>query len=158
MSNNTIHEMRERVCGHTLVCRTGILLMPKSQLRREIGIANQLNLEPINYQSWLQERIPNGAKFVRLTHDRILQDIDSICSTQYRFNCVFLYNLDLALAYLEFLERPYVWEFLRDKFKKRPSGLIVAMPEQAHKLLPTDTEQEIWWRGKRIARLTAERT
>lgn len=156
MSDIGIREMTARVCGSTLVCRTGILLLPKPYLGREESLAVKLGLEPIDYPAWLQTQMYSGARFLRLTQEKLLQDIDIICSARYRFNCVLLFNFDLAVAYLEYLERPYLWEFLRDRFKKRPNGLIVTMPEQAQKLLPIETEQEIWSRGKRLTRLPNE--
>lgn len=153
MSDISVREVVQRVRGSTLVCRTGILLLPKQQLGNEGSIAAQWQLEPIDYASWRYTRTGEGEKFLRLSQDTLLHDVEAICSSDYRFDCVLLYNFDLALAYLEVLDRRYVWRYLRDNFRKRPVGLIVAMPGQAHHLLPSEADQDLWRRGKRLVRL-----
>jgi len=130
-----------------LQCRTAILLLNNHYFGRESSLAAQFNLDPVNYAEWRLGKVKPGQRYLGLSKERLLQEIDEICQLETPTNALLLFNLDIALAYLPYLDRGYVWEFLRDSFRKRRKALVITMPAQADHLLPDESSRCIWQSG-----------
>lgn len=150
MSERTPEQVVQTVRGHRLTCRTGILLLGARQLGREPALAARLNLDRFDYAEWRLNKVEPGQRYLGLSKESIIQELDEICALNSPTDALLLYNFDAALAYLPYLERPYVWNFLRDSFRKRPKALVFAMPAQAEHLLPDETARVIWHLGGRL--------
>ncbi|WP_027878019.1 hypothetical protein [Meiothermus cerbereus] len=144
-------EVVQRVRGTQLVCRTAILLLSSEHLGKERSLAAQLNLDAVNYAEWRLRKVLDGQLFLGLTKESLVQELDEIAQLPSQTNALLLYNLDIALSYLEFLDRPYVWDFLLDNFRKRPRALVIALPVSAEHLLPDADSRAIWHKGGRLA-------
>lgn len=154
MTDTTPHDVIQLVRGSQLHCRTAILLLNKHHLGKEISLATQFNLDPVNYAEWRLSKVEPGQRYLGLSKESLVQELDEICQLPTPTNALLLYNFDIALAYLPYLDRPYVWNFLRDSFRKRPRALIIAIPAQADHLLPDEAARVIWHLGRRIASLS----
>lgn len=141
----------ERVRGTQLDCRTGILLLSSNYLGKERSLAVQLNLDPVDYANWRLAKVLDGQRFLGLSKESLIAELDEITQLPAQTDALLLYNLDVVLSYLQFLDRPYVWNFLRDSFRKRPKALLIAMPVSADHLLPDEASRDIWHRGGRLA-------
>ncbi|MBF6596096.1 MAG: hypothetical protein IVW51_16855 [Thermaceae bacterium] len=150
MTDPTPEQVVQRVRGGRLDCRTGILLLEVRQLGREKELAARLNLDAVDYAEWRLNKTAPEQRFLGLTKETLVQELDEICLLKTPANALLLYNFDVGLAYLPYLERPYVWNFLRDSFRKRPKALVVAMPAAAEHLLPSKAEVVIWRSGERV--------
>lgn len=144
-------EVVQRVRGTQLDCRTAILLLSSSYLGKERSLAAQLNLDAVNYAEWRLGKVVEGQRFLGLSKESLVSELDEIVQGPAQTDAVLLYNFDIALSYLEFLDRPYVWNFLRDGFRKRSRALFIAMPISADHLLPDATSRAVWHRGGRLA-------
>ena len=151
MTSPTPEQVVQLVRGGRLDCRTGILLLSARHLGRERELAARLNLDAVDYADWRLNETTPGQRYLGLSKESLVQELDEICLLKSSANALLLYNLDVGLAYLRYLERPYVWNFLRDSFRKRPKALLVAMPAAAEHLLPSEAETVIWHAGGRVA-------
>lgn len=153
MTSPTPLEVIQLVRGTQLQCRTAILLLDNHHFGREASLAAQFNLDPVNYAEWRLGKVKPGQRYLGLSKERLLQEVDEICQLETPTNALLLFNLDIALAYLPYLDRGYVWEFLRDSFRKRRKALVITMPAQADHLLPDESSMCIWQSGGRLARV-----
>lgn len=145
-----------RVRGRTLDCRTGILLLPPELLGREASLAARYNTDAVDFVRLKAETFGPNARFIQLDKETLLTDLELLCRGRSHFgtgytDCFFVYNFDLPLSALEMLERRAVWNFLRDNFRKRPKGIVFALPQSAQRLLPSEPEQRVWQQGGRWA-------
>ncbi len=153
MTEPTPLEVIQLVRGAQLMCRTAILLLGKQHLGYEVRLAAKYNLDPLNYAEWRLQKVVPGQRYLALNKESLLQDIDEICYVNTTTNALLVYNLDVALAYLPHPDRSYVWDFLRDRFRKRPRALVIAMPAEAEHLLPNESSMGIWHKAGRICKL-----
>jgi hypothetical protein len=156
MSELSPQELVRRVRGRTLDCRTGVLLLPPELLGHEASLAARYNTDAVDFVQLKEKTLNPNARFIRLDKEALLTDLELLCQGRSHFgtghtDCFFVYNFDLPLAALEGLERQAVWNFLLDKFRKRPKGLVFAVPGSAQRLLPSEQEQRIWQQGGRWA-------
>lgn len=141
----------ELVRGLTLRVRTGILLLEPKSLGTESSIAAKLDLEFVDYRVFKLQRLGAEQRYLNSSAHNLLEDIETIVATTYLHSAILLTNLDLPLAYLSISDRSLVWNALQYSFSKRLNGLVIAMPNSANKLLPSD--QEFWKQQERIALL-----
>lgn len=156
MNELSPQDLVRRVRGRTLDCRTGILLLPPEQLGHEASLAARYNTDAVDFVRLKTETFDPNARFIRLDKETLLTDLELLCQGRAYVgmgdtDCFFVYNFDLPLSALESLERRAVWDFLRDKFRKRPKGLVFAVPQTARELLPSEPEQRVWQQGRRWA-------
>lgn len=154
--NSTPQELVRRVRGRTLDCRTGILLLPPEQLGLEASLAARLNTDELDFVRFKGEALSPNDRFLRLDQEVLIRDLERLCQGGSYLgkgdtDCFFVYNFDLALAALGRLERRTLWNFLRDRFRKRAKGLVFALPGGASELLPDELEQRVWQQGQRWA-------
>jgi hypothetical protein len=151
MTSPDPHDVIRLVRGTRLQCRTAILLLSEQYLGREDTLAARFNLDPVNYAEWRLQKVAPGQCYLGLSKELIVQDLDEICLVKTHTDALLLFNLDIALAYLPYLDRAYVWGFLRDRFRKRRKALVITMPAQANDLLPDESSRLIWQSGGRLA-------
>ena len=154
--SSTPQELVRRVRGRTLDCRTGILLLPPEQLGSEASLAARYNTDGLDFIRFKGETLSPNDRFLRLDREVLLTDLERLCQGRSYLgmgdtDCFLVYNFDLALAALERLERRALWNFLRDRFRKRSKGLVFALPGKASELLPDESEQRVWQQGQRWA-------
>ena len=159
---STPQELVKRVRGHTLDCRTGILLLPPEQLGFEASLAARYNTDGLDFVRFKGETLSATDRFLRLDQEVLLADLERLCQGRSYLgvgdtDCFLVYNFDLALAALERLERRALWNFLRDRFRKRSKGLVFALSGKASELLPDESEQRVWRQGQRWAILETTR-
>ena len=153
MSEPSANEVVRRVRSKSLDCRTGLFLLPKHLLGCEKSLSVRFDLDAVDYTDWCERYLREGEKYLRFDGDKLLEYLHEACYGDFMMDCLLVYNFDLALAYLPYLERERVWVFLRDHFRKRPRGLILSMPEGASRLLPDPAALEVWTKGNRLARV-----
>lgn len=161
MSEVPPEEMVRRVRGWTLDCRTGILLIPLAMLGREAELAARFNTDAVDFVRVKEKTFRPNSRFIQLDRGAVLEDLVDLCEGRKYMglgdtDCFFIYNFDLALAYLERLERLEVWNYLRDVFRKQPKAIIFALPEGADALLPHEADRSVWKQGGRWSHLRQE--
>lgn len=144
VSTEEVEALVRRLTGGGLYVKTGMLLLPRRWLGREKEVAARLNLEHLDYQSWRVERLRPGERLLRYSADRLVAELDVICSEPHKVRHLLLSNLDLPVAALSGEERRKFWAFLHSAFTKRPQGLLVAFPQAAEELLPWDADLAQW--------------
>ncbi|WP_158679835.1 hypothetical protein [Deinococcus sp. NW-56] len=133
-----------RLTGGGLYVKTGLLLLPRLWLGREKEVAARLNLGHLDYQTWRVERLRLGERRLRYSADRLIAELDAICTERHEAHHLLLSNLDLPVAALSGEERRKFWTFLHSAFAKRPRALLATFPEAAEELLPWDTDLAQW--------------
>lgn len=154
--SSTPQELVQRVRGSTLDCRTGILLLPPEQLGSEGSLAARYNTDGLDFARFKGKTLSPDDRFLRLDREVLTNDLERLCQGRSYLgagdtDCFLVYNFDLALAALEVFERRALWNFLRDRFRKRPKGLVFALPGGASELLPDSLGQRVWQQGQRWA-------
>lgn len=133
-----------RLTGGGVYVKMGLLLLPRPWLGREKEVAARLNLGYLDYQTWRVERLRPGERLLRYSADRLIAELDAICTERHEAHHLLLSNLDLPVAALKAEERRKFWTFLYSAFTKRPRALLATLPEEAEELLPWDTELTQW--------------
>lgn len=127
-----------------LYVKTGLLLLPRLWVGREKEVAARLNLGHLDYQSWRVAQLRPGERLLRYSADRLIAELDAICTARHEAQHLLVSNLDLPVAALSGEERRKFWTFLHSAFTKRPRALLAAFPEAAEELLPWDTDLAQW--------------
>lgn len=150
MGLRTLAEVVALLCSRVLRVRTGLWLIPNAYIGHEADEAVRLRLEVADLrQVWLKN-LPEGTRFIGLTPDNLIEEIDRIIQQPGDSDCVLVYNLDLFLARLKLAERKMVWESLFNTLPHRPRGLLMIMPQTAHDLLPVPTQLTLLEQEQRL--------
>jgi hypothetical protein len=139
------------LCRPVLRIRTGILLLADESVGQETAVAARLGIGAIDLASFTVSRVEDTRRFLDISRESILRDIDAIASNESQpDSCLLLYNVDLLLSAVpDGVERERFWSFLRTTLKRR-RGLVFAVPERAVHLLPEETREE-WAADGRLA-------
>jgi len=151
MLTSSPHELADLLKGSSLIHRTGIWLLPVNMLGKEPDQAARLNLDAVDIRTALLGGLPEGTRVLRLSGDKVLQLLGTICESPKGSNCLLVYNVDLLLARLPMQARSYVWNQLYSSFPHRKHALLIAMPEGANQLLPPPAALKSWNSDKRLA-------
>jgi len=146
--STTPSEMVALLRGHILRCRTGILLLPPSQLPEALNIAARLGLDAVDYAQRVIRSVPPGAKFVPLTAESEEARMDAVAEDPLGTDVVLVYNFDLAVAKLDTRQRALLWNTLRERLPHCRRALVLAMPLGAHRLLPPEVDLAAWQGGR----------
>lgn len=122
--------------------RTGLLLVPPSQLAKAGDIAAQLLANAEDIAQVALEAVPAGSRYVSLSASRVEEWLDKISNKSTGQARALVVNLDLLLAGITEDERAEVWRYVRNSMPYRRRVLIVAMPQGAERLLPPVQEWE----------------
>ena len=90
-----------------------------------------------------------GQTFLLLSPERVIDDLDQLCLESHARATLLISLLDLPLTALYPAERTRFWHFLHDAFGKRPRHLLLALPDTATAILPSELEQ--WQADGRVA-------
>jgi hypothetical protein len=131
--------------------RTGIWLMSSHMIGHESNEGARLGVIVVDLRSLLLDSLPEGAQFVPLDADRVLQLLNTVSYRKDQGDCVLVYNLDLLLARLTYQQRVDFWQFTFTGFAYRPCALLLGMPATASSLLPAGETLNYWKQGKRLA-------
>lgn len=140
--------------GPALRNRTGILLIPPTQWKRVPDIAARLGIGCVDYVETILSGLPSGTTFAGINLAAERQRLDALTDAPGGLDCLLVYNVDLALARLEPPERERFWSIIHEGMPNRSKALILAMPEQADRLLPGEKELEMWKGKGRVASMT----
>lgn len=135
---------------HTLRTRIGLWRMPLDCVNKEPDVATRLQIEPFDVRQAIQQQLPEGTRYVRLTLEKTLEALDFVANSRGWTDCVLVYNLDLLLAGLKWDERQRVWESLLDGLPYRQRALLLTIPATAVQVLPTEQLLEVWQREGRL--------
>jgi len=130
--------------------RVGLWRFPLAKIGHEAEIAVHFVIEGLDVSAYMRERLPNGAEFVRLSEQKVLDTLDEIASTHGKRDCVLVYNLDLLLSGVTSSERKRIWQFLFNGFPNRTRALLLVIPETADQLMPSETNIDAWLEDSRI--------
>lgn len=151
MALGTLAEVVALLRSPLLRVRTALWLMPMDYLGREEEEAVRLRLEAVDLrQVWLKT-LPEGTKYIGLTPEKLLDELDRITELPGVSDCVLVYNVDLFLARLRQAERKTFWEGLFTALPHRQRGLLVVLPQRAGDLLPAPDQLSLWEREERLA-------
>jgi hypothetical protein len=151
MTDLTARQLVRQIRTQTLRTRTGVLLLDATHFGKEPDLATQLDIEPFDYARRIREELPAGATHVSLDATTEEERLDAIAVSVTGYDCVLIYNFDLALARLESNERTQLWNNLWASFSKKPRALLLAVPCEAAHLLPAGEDRERWIEGRRMA-------
>ena len=140
-----IHHLR-----YTSRTRVGVWRLPLAKIGHEAELAVRLGVEALNVSSYMRERLPIGAEFVRLSEQKVLDTLDEIASTPGKSDCVLVYNFDLLLSGVTTNERKRIWQFLFNGFPNRTRALLLAIPESADQMLPSEISMDAWQQDSRL--------
>jgi hypothetical protein len=126
------------------------VLLEPNQLGHESSVASSYDLTYVDYQKYKLEQFHTEQHFLGLNAQALLNDIDDILALEHLHTAILLGNTDLALAYLNAEERHKFWNWLYGSLAKRKTGLLIAMPRMAAKLLPSLDALEAWQKEERI--------
>lgn len=148
-------ELVRHVTDGSLLVRTAVVLLPPQQVPEYQLLAIQWGAEPVDLaQRWLV-RMPKDARFLALSLQSLLANLDDIARSTLGRRCALVANVDLLLARLPDDDRLRFWDYLFSSFKKRPTALLLLMPAGAEHLF-SSAEAERWYRAGRLSRLTDE--
>lgn len=152
VQESSVDAFASLINGATLTCRTGILLLPLRKLGQERNLAVDFAADFIDYIEWRLARMQD-TNFLSLTADTLADDLSTLSQRVGGKRSAIVANLDIALSYLPFEEHEIVWRYLREHMRRRPTGLVIALPESADTILPSGNERELWLEGKRLIAL-----
>lgn len=138
--------------GATLQVRTGVLLAPVSTLSSGPDLSAQLSIDWVDLVRWKLEHLVPGSRYLGINASSLLRDLDTLVNEPHMTTCLLVGNADVLLARLPYDERQEVWEYLRGSFRKRPTGAILWLPEEAANVFPA-RERARWEATGRVARL-----
>jgi hypothetical protein len=149
----TPNELVSRLGDGTLLVRTGVALVSPEQLPSYQTLALHWGAEAVDLAQFRLSRIPEGSRYLGLAPATVLSDLDFIASGRHGRRCALVANADLLLARLTDEQRPRVWDFLFSSLRKRPTCLLMLMPDGAEHLFST-TEAGRWSQTRRLCRLS----
>lgn len=151
MSETELASLVQLLQRPILRIRTGIVLLPLVMLGRERELAARLAIEAVDWRDWKLNHLSSDSNHLGLSSETVLRDMREIAEdVGIAGDCLWIYNVDLALSALRYDERLRVWDFLFSTFKQG-RGLLFSLPTQASSLLPTE-ERIAWETDERLAR------
>lgn len=136
-----------------LRCRTGLLLVPPDELDELPQWGARFGLDTIAYGERLLEELPAESRFVHITAESESERLRRIADAVNGTPVLLIAQLDLAIARLGTEERRTLWQNLLARLTQTRHGLLLAMPQNAHRLLPEETVLENLRETGRIAEL-----
>lgn len=134
--------------------RTGVVHLPPDHIPLYRSLATRWGASAVDLTEVCRERSPVGSRYLGISADSIVSDLDSIATVTYERHTVVVANIDLLLARLDDRSRANVWTFLLSSFRRRSTGLLLLMPSEADHLFPA-VEAQLWEEAGRLCRISA---
>jgi hypothetical protein len=148
------NDLVEQLNDPNRLVRTGVVQLPPEQIPLYRTLATQWGASVANSSEVRLARAPQGSRFLGISSDSILEDLNAIATKIHDRRTVVLANIDLLLARLNEAERVSVWRFLFTSFRRRPTGLLLLMPSEAEHLFPA-AEARLWEEAGRLCSIAA---
>lgn len=130
----------------------GIWRIPLSKIGQEADIAFRLDLGMLDARKEFLSKLPAKTEYARLSVTRLYKFLDEIADRSDMRDCVLICNFDLLLAGLrKEQDRNQVWQDLYNRFPNRQHALLIAIPETANHLLPSEDMLEKWQKDGRLS-------
>ena len=139
-TNDVIHTLRHG----GLRVRTALWLLPPEQLASLPDSAARLGIHLADVRQPLLNAVAPDQRFLHLTVREFLEALDALCQNPQTSDCLLVVNCDLIIARLNFQERREAWDTLYRGLPHRSHALLVAMPDNADLLLPSEQELTYW--------------
>lgn len=134
--------------------RTGVVLLPPDQIPTYRALATRWGASAVDLAEVCRERAPVGSRYLGISADSIVADLDSIAIGTYDRNTVVVANIDLLLSRLDERSRANVWAFLLSSFRRRSTGFLFLLPREADHLFPA-IDAQLWEEAGRLCRISA---
>ena len=151
MKTSNPREVIDLLQDMSLRDRTAIWLMPVSMMGKETDHAARYNIDAVDIRENLIATLPEDTRYLGLSYQKIISLLDEVCYQGHYSECVLVYNFDLLMAKLSHDDRTNVWWHLFSSFPHRQHAVLLAMPEEAHHLLPSVMSLKAWNDDRRIA-------
>lgn len=129
----------------------GLWLMPLNRIGHEAEIAVHLGVQALDIGKYLHDKLPTGAEFARLSARKVIETLNDVASSIGQSDCVLVYNMDLLLSGVKDEERQQIWQDLFNRFPGRARVLLIAIPDTATHLLPSESLLRKWQKDSRLA-------
>lgn len=149
MGNNTPQKVVNLIRANVLRIRTGLWLIPITQVGQERNEAAKLMLDSIDIRTVLLEEVPAGSRFSGLSDQKVMALLDKISERPGDSDCTLVYNLDILLSRLTYQEVSNVWQYVFEFFPHRSRALLLTIPVTAQELLPTEEKINVLARENR---------
>jgi hypothetical protein len=151
MAQTDLETLVEYLRRRTSRTHVGLWLMPLNRIGHESEIAVHLGVQALDIGMYLHDKLPPGADFVRLSAQKVVETLDDAASSIGQSDCVLVYNLDLLLSGVKDEERQIIWQDLFNRFPGRARVLLIAIPDTATHLLPSESLLKKWRDDSRLA-------
>lgn len=151
MAQTDLENLVEYLRRRTARTHVGLWLMPLNRIGHEAEIAVHLGVQALDIGKYLHDKLPPGAEFVRLSAKKVIETLDDVASSIGQSDCVLVYNLDLLLSGVRDEERQQIWQDLFNRFPGRARVLLIAIPDTATHLLPSESLLKKWRDDSRLA-------
>jgi hypothetical protein len=151
MAQTELETLVEYLRRRTARTHVGLWLMPLNRIGHEAEIAVHLGVQALDIGKYLYDKLPPGAEFVRLSAKKIMETLYDVASFVGQSDCVLVYNIDLLLSGVKDEERQQIWQELFNRFPGRARVLLVAIPDTATHLLPSESLLRKWKDDSRLA-------
>ena len=135
----------------SLRCHTGLILVPVRDLDDLPQWAAQGGLDTVAYGEFLLGDLPENTRFVNLTAESETRRFRAIADAMAGTPVLLVSQMDIAVSRLGTEERNVLWMNLLTRLTQTRHGLLFAMPEGAHRLLPSESFLEELRHSGRIA-------
>ena len=135
----------------SLRCHTGLLLVPTRDLDELPQWGAHFGLDTIAYGEFLLGDLPEQTRFVNLTAESEARRLRAIADALPGSPVLLVSQLDIAVSRLRTEERSALWLNLLTRLTQTRHGLLLAMPEGAHRLLPGQAVLEELRHAGRVA-------
>jgi hypothetical protein len=151
MAQTDLETLVEYLRRRTARTHVGLWLMPLNRIGHEAEMAVHLGVQALDIGLYLRNKLPPRAEFVRLSAQRVVETLDDVASSLGQSDCVLAYNIDLLLSGVKDEERQQIWQDLFNRFPGRARVLLIAIPETATHLLPSESLLIKWKNDSRLA-------
>jgi hypothetical protein len=149
MDLSAASELVSLLAGGALRTRTAVLNLGHDQLGQETELAARLQVDLIRTGALLLGDLAPGRRLPTISATLVERLLDRLTNSTGQFRVVLVADFDLCLASMTPPERADLWDNLYGRFSRKPRGLLLALPQAATWLAPTDGLRR-WEQDRRI--------
>ncbi len=146
----TVNDVIQTLRFGGLRVRTALWLLPAVALKQLPDKAARLGIDLADVRQPLLDSFAPEQRFVRLGTRECVTALNTLCQRDQATDCILVANCDLLIARLNTDERKDLWEILYRGFPHRSRALLLAMPQDAAALLPSEQQLAYWTKEKRL--------